>query len=446
MNWAGGETGTRPPQGVTAAGLERFEHVQEFSARSPGGVPDLRVVRRWRLSSATPPAGSSGPGGTLSPEPTVTISVGTPAPTGGLSADPLEIDSGECSTLRWNTTDATSVSLNPGVGSVDATGSRQVCPATTTTYTLTAAGPGGSLSPPPAVTVTVRGSSAAPTGTLTATAENIRRRECTTLVWSTTDATSQSIDPAIGVVESSGTREVCPSRTTTYTLSASGPGGSLAPEPAVTVSVSDWGVPTGTFTASPPVIGRGECSTLRWTTAEAQHGQLGPDIGRVAPNGSMEVCPTKSVRYRFDAWNPDRAMSSLFAAVSFTPAEPALCQAVSVSGTPMFAELRSTCDAQIVDFRVETNKADSTIMDFYRPYPILNWRIQEVNDRYRHDVKVLWDPYDEGSLLFADSAAMQPMIILACPAGEPSRCWRARGRSATSIPMKPAFLPSRYRA
>ena len=360
---------------------------------------------------------ASGPGGILSPEPTVTISVATPAPTGGMSADPLEIDSGECSTLRWNTTDATSVSLNPGVGSVDATGSRQVCPATTTTYTLTATGPGGSLSPPPAVTVTVRRPSAAPTGTLTATAEDIRRRECTTLVWSTADATSQSINPGIGVVESSGTREVCPSQTTTYTLSASGPGGSLAPEPAVTISVSAWGVPSGTFTASPPVIGRGECSTLTWTTAEAQHGQLGPDIGRVAPSGSMEVCPTKSVRYRLDAWNPDRAMSSLFAPISFAPAEPVLCQAVSVSGTPMSAELPGTCDAQIVDFRVETDKADSTILDFYRPYPILGWSVQEVNDRYRHDVKVLWDPYDDRSFLFAGPAEMQPMIIHACPAG-----------------------------
>ena len=360
---------------------------------------------------------ASGPGGILSPEPTVTISVATPAPTGGMSADPLEIDSGECSTLRWDTTDATSVSLNPGVGSVDATGSRQVCPATTTTYTLTATGAGGSLSPPPAVTVTVRRPSAAPTGTLAATAENIRRRECTTLVWSTADATSQSINPGIGVVESSGTREVCPLRTTTYTLSASGPGGSLDPEPAVTISVSDWGVPSGTFTASPPVVGRGECSTLTWTTAEAQHGQIGPDIGRVAPNGSMEVCPTKSVRYRLDAWNPDRAMSSLFAAISFTPAEPALCQAVSVSGTPMSAGLPGTCDAQIVDFRVETDKADSTIMDFYRPYPILGWSVQEVNDRYRHDVKVLWDPYDDRSFRFASSAAMQPLIIHACPAG-----------------------------
>ena len=367
--------------------------------------------------STTYTLSASGPGGTLTPEPTVTINVATPVPTGGLSADPLEIDSGECSTLRWNTTDATSVSLNPGIGSVDLTGSRDVCPSATTTYTLAATGPGGSLNPPPAVTVTVRRPGQAPTGTLTATAENIRRLECTTLVWSTADATLQSIT-GIGVVESSGTREVCPGQTFTYALSASGPGGSLDPEPAVTISVEDWGVPSGTFTATPPVVARGECSTLTWTTREAQHGRVGPEIGSVAPNASMEVCPTKSVRYQFDAWNPDRAMSSIFAAISLAPAETVLCQAVSISGTPMSAELPArTCSPYIVDFRVETNKADSTIVDLYRAYPILGWTVQEVNNQYRHDVSVLWNPYDSTSLRYADSAAPQPMIIHACPAG-----------------------------
>ena len=80
-------------------------------------------------------------------------------------------------------------------------------------------------------------------------------------------------------------------------------------------------------------------------------------------------------------------------------------------------EQPSACHAEIVDFRVETNKADSTIIDLYRGYPILGWSVQEVDDRYRHDVSVLWDPYDDTSRRFADSASMQPLIIHACPAG-----------------------------
>ena len=361
---------------------------------------------------------ASGPGGSLSPEPTVTIQVAVPTPTGGISADPLEIDSGQCSTLRWNTNDATSVSLDPGIGSVDATGSRQVCPSATTTYTLTATGSGGSLSPPPAVIVAVRRPAQEPMGSLTASVENIRPRECTTLVWTTTDAASQSISPGIGVVESAGSRQVCPSATTTYTLSASGPGGSLDPEPTVTIAVEEWGRPTGTFIASPPVIDRGECAMLGWTTSQATVVEIRPDIGRVAPSGSVEVCPTESVRYEFEAWNPDGYSFFLSAPITFTPPEPVLCQAVSISGTPMSGgEQPSACHAEIVDFRVETNKADSTIIDLYRGYPILGWSVQEVDDRYRHDVSVLWDPYDDRSRRFADSASMQPLIIHACPAG-----------------------------
>jgi peptidoglycan-associated lipoprotein len=47
------------------------------------------------------------------------------------------------------------VSIDPGIGSVQASGSRQVYPGDTTTYTMTAKGPGGSASATATVTVTV---------------------------------------------------------------------------------------------------------------------------------------------------------------------------------------------------------------------------------------------------------------------------------------------------
>ena len=360
---------------------------------------------------------ASGPGGTLSPEPSATVAVSVPAPSGGISADPLEVESGECSRLSWNTVDATGVSIDHGIGNVAGTGSREVCPSATTTYSLTATGPGGSLAPPPTVTVAVRLRSALPTGTLTATVEHLRRRECTTLAWITANTTTQSIDPGIGVVEASGSRRVCPTETTTYTLTGSGNGAILDPEPTVTVSVREWRVPAGTLIANPPVIDRDQCSTLTWTTEEATQVWL-TGIGSVAPEGSRDICPTKSVRYRLDAHGPGGNLNPPpTVAISFTPPEPVLCQAVSISGTTMSAGRHDICDAQIVDFRVETNKADSTIMDLYRGYPILDWNIQEVDNRYRHDVRVLWDPYDEQFARRASSTAMQPMIIQACPAG-----------------------------
>src|ERR1700734_3455924 len=48
--------------------------------------------------------------------------------------------------LAWQTTDAVDVSIDNGVGAVDASGSKSVSPRATTTYTLTAAGPGGIVS------------------------------------------------------------------------------------------------------------------------------------------------------------------------------------------------------------------------------------------------------------------------------------------------------------
>jgi outer membrane protein OmpA-like peptidoglycan-associated protein len=70
--------------------------------------------------------------------------VRVPAPTISLSASPTSMEAGSCATLTWSTTNATSVSIDPGVGTVEPSGSKQVCPSSTTRYTLTANGTGGS--------------------------------------------------------------------------------------------------------------------------------------------------------------------------------------------------------------------------------------------------------------------------------------------------------------
>ncbi len=71
------------------------------------------------------------------------------------TAEPGAIERGQASTLRWSVSDATEVSIAPGVGTVDARGNRQVFPTNTTTYTLTAKGPGGTETASTTVTVTV---------------------------------------------------------------------------------------------------------------------------------------------------------------------------------------------------------------------------------------------------------------------------------------------------
>lgn len=74
-------------------------------------------------------------------------------PTVTLQASPTTVNKGESSTLNWNSTDATELSIAPEVGAVTAQGSTKVTPSDSTTYTITATGPGGSTSATASVTV-----------------------------------------------------------------------------------------------------------------------------------------------------------------------------------------------------------------------------------------------------------------------------------------------------
>lgn len=59
------------------------------------------------------------------------------------TAEPSTVLRGESSTLRWNVMGATEITIDNGVGTVEATGTRRITPAGNTTYHLTAKGPGG---------------------------------------------------------------------------------------------------------------------------------------------------------------------------------------------------------------------------------------------------------------------------------------------------------------
>jgi len=69
-------------------------------------------------------------------------------------ANPPTIIEGEISTLSWSVTDATSVSIDQDIGSVDLTGNIAVNPIVTTTYTLTATNSAGSVTAKTTIAVT----------------------------------------------------------------------------------------------------------------------------------------------------------------------------------------------------------------------------------------------------------------------------------------------------
>jgi hypothetical protein len=74
----------------------------------------------------------------------VEVTVGAqPLPRISFDASPGQIRRGESARLVWSTADATSVSIDRGVGSQPVRGSASVAPTSTTTYTLSATGPGG---------------------------------------------------------------------------------------------------------------------------------------------------------------------------------------------------------------------------------------------------------------------------------------------------------------
>src|SRR5262249_53170177 len=66
------------------------------------------------------------------------------SPSVTLSASPASAHAGQPIILTWSSTNATSITLQPSVGGVAAQGSTTLRPAHSTTYTLTATGPGGS--------------------------------------------------------------------------------------------------------------------------------------------------------------------------------------------------------------------------------------------------------------------------------------------------------------
>lgn len=78
-----------------------------------------------------------------------------PAPTATLAASPAVIEQGQSTTLTWQTNNASDINID-GIGSVMASGSRTITPGSSTTYTLTAKGPGGSKDASTRVTVNAR--------------------------------------------------------------------------------------------------------------------------------------------------------------------------------------------------------------------------------------------------------------------------------------------------
>jgi len=75
-----------------------------------------------------------------------------------------------------------------------------------------------------------------PTVTFQANPSSINKGESTTLTWSTTNATQVAIAPEVGPVSAEGSTKVSPADSATYTLTATGPGGSADASVRITIA------------------------------------------------------------------------------------------------------------------------------------------------------------------------------------------------------------------
>ena len=78
------------------------------------------------------------------------------------SASPNQISAGEITTLLWNVTGATRVSIDQAIGNVPVAGTKEVSPATTTAYTLTAANSAGTVTKSVVIAVSAASSPSVP--------------------------------------------------------------------------------------------------------------------------------------------------------------------------------------------------------------------------------------------------------------------------------------------
>jgi hypothetical protein len=159
----------------------------------------------------------------------VTFTIPVP-PTVTASVSPESIVRGDSATLTWTSTNAATLTIFPGIGAAPLSGSIVVNPTVSTTYILTVVGAGGTATASVTLTVTAPPPpppAPLPTVTASVSPASIVRGANATLTWSTTDATVVSIFPVIGAVPTAGSLVVSPTVTTVYTITATGPGGTV---------------------------------------------------------------------------------------------------------------------------------------------------------------------------------------------------------------------------
>ena len=218
-------------------------------------------------------------------------------------ATPPNITPGQSSTLTWIVQGASAVSINNGIGNVAATGSTQVSPSQTTTYTLTATGPTGNVTATATVTVGAGQAGNPQILRFEASPLSIAPGGSSTLSWATAGGATASIS-GVGNVPLNGSTTVTPAQTTTYTLTVTSSDGKSVTAP-VTVTVAPGSVPQiVVFVATPQTIDPGQSTKLCWQVTGATSIKIDPGVGsNLNANDCATVSPSQTTTYTLTATN-----------------------------------------------------------------------------------------------------------------------------------------------
>lgn len=248
---------------------------------------------------------------------------------GAISATPY-LKVGSSGFLSWSSSQASSVSIDNGIGTVATSGTIIISPTKTTTYNLTVSNANGSASYQTKVLVESTENSIhtpAPVITISALPSSIASGSSSGLNWSATDATTCVASGGwSGVKGISGVQTVSPTTNTTYTLTCTGPGGSSIQSVVVSVStpmiIQEIVKPTLSLSLTPSSITTGSFSTISWSSNNSNScAASGGWVGEKSISGSLVITPTTNSTYVLTCTGPGGFVDQSVSVVVTTPTQ-----------------------------------------------------------------------------------------------------------------------------
>jgi hypothetical protein len=282
------------------------------------GYPASDSVEKRTLDLITSDVGSPLISGTDFDAKSVTVNVSSDPCSrpviNSFSVSPSSISSGGSATIQWSISGATSASIT-GLGSVSASrGSRQVSPASTTSYTLTATNSCGSVSR--SIQLTVGSSNCDPPviNSFTASPASVSKGGETTLSWDISGDAETTVRIIAGVFGGpqisglKGSTTVTLSEETTYTLIARNSCGQDSKDLTVTISDGCSKPVIERFYADPNPKPAGENAIIYYSVRNADTillngGQFGDGQTQSANNATITVSPEIDTTYTLTAQN-----------------------------------------------------------------------------------------------------------------------------------------------